>query len=120
MRPVIPVELEACRVRDGLMGSNSSYGLAGMFQLPGLPILLVISSGPGDGSGWEHVSVSAQNRTPSWTDMSMVKALFWCDDECVVQYHPPRADHINIHQHCLHLWKPVGEFLPMPPKGLIA
>ena len=64
---------------------------------------------------WEHVSVSLKDRTPTWKEMCIVKRLFWNDDEVVVQYHPAKSDYVNFHQYCLHLWKPVGLPLPVPP-----
>lgn len=69
--------------------------------------------------GWEHVSVSRADRCPTWDEMCDVKSLFWDDDDCVIQYHPPKKDHINNHEYCLHLWRPIGIDLPMPPKIMV-
>lgn len=72
------------------------------------------------GEPWEHVSVKAghvkQWRTANWKEMCFVKDLFWAEDECVVQYHPPEADYVNLHHAVLHLWKPKTTPVPMPPK----
>lgn len=46
--------------------------------------------------------------------------LFWNEDEWVVQYHPARAAHINVHPHCLHLWRSRKHEFPTPPTWLIA
>lgn len=72
------------------------------------------------GCGWEHVSVSPYKRNviPSWDDMCYIKDLFWDEDECVVQYHPPKSQYVNMVPNCLHLWKPVGHDLEMPPSIL--
>lgn len=43
------------------------------------------------GGGWEHVSVSLNNRCPTWEEMCMVKDIFWGEDECVIQFHPPKS-----------------------------
>ncbi len=91
----------------------------GSFAIPleGSRRLIVVSSGrphEGDG-GWEHVSVSLPNRCPTWEEMCRVKRLFWKDDECVVQFHPPEAANINVHNYCLHLWRWLGGEFPMPP-----
>lgn len=51
--------------------------------------------------------------------MCFVKDLFWSDDDCVVQYHPPKSDYINNHEHCLHLWKPIDKQIPTPPSILV-
>lgn len=72
------------------------------------------------GMGWEHVSVSRQNRTPTWEEMCRVKDLFWDAEECVVQYHPPKSDYRNLHKYCLHLWKPLEVEIPRPPAFTVA
>jgi hypothetical protein len=63
---------------------------------------------------WEHVSVSAST-TPTWAEMCWVKGLFWDPDELAIQLHPPEADYVNVHARCLHLWRPIGVALPVPP-----
>ena len=72
-----------------------------------------------DGFGWEHVSVSRRDRCPTWDEMCQIKALFWDDDDCVIQYHPPRSEYVNNHPYCLHLWRPIGVSLPMPPSIMV-
>jgi hypothetical protein len=83
-----------------------------------------------DGGGWEHVSVSlrrgpkhtlapgetfADFQPPTWSQMCMVKALFWDPEEMVLQYHPPESEYVNVHPAVLHLWRPVGKKVPTPP-----
>ena len=48
-----------------------------------------------------------------------VKDLFWNETECVVQYHPPKADYVNNHPHCLHLWGRADGNIPRPPAILV-
>jgi hypothetical protein len=71
------------------------------------------------GDGWEHVSVSLHHRCPTWDEMVFVKSLFWSDDECVIQYHPPKSEYVNCHPYCLHLWKPIDVAIPMPPTYMV-
>ena len=81
-------------------------------------ILKVIAS-DGMETGWQHVSVSLQdqpNKCPSWPEMALVKRLFWDSHECVVQFHPPDDEHVNIHEGCLHLWRQEGQEFALPPK----
>ena len=59
-----------------------------------------------NGGGWDHVSVSLSSRCPTWDEMVRMKELFFADDECVMQLHPPKSDYINCHPYCLHLWRP--------------
>lgn len=66
-------------------------------------MLRVIAS---NGGGWDHVSVSASGRCPTWPEMDHVKDLFFYGDEVVMQLHVAKRDHINFHPYCLHLWRP--------------
>lgn len=80
--------------------------------------LFVIAS---DGEGWEHVSVTVQDakRCPTWEEMCRVKEAFWDAEDCVVQFHPPKSEHINNHPYCLHLWRPIGHDIPTPPTIMV-
>lgn len=69
--------------------------------------------------GWEHLSVSMPSKTPSWDQMCRMKDIFWNKDEACVEYHPKEEDYVNMHQHCLHIWKPTEEYLPTPPHILV-
>lgn len=71
------------------------------------------------GGGWEHVSVSLGRRCPTWDEMCMIKDIFWGEEECVVQFHPPHSEYVNLHPYCLHLWKKSGEVFETPPKEYI-
>jgi hypothetical protein len=113
-------KLEAHRIVAGHLASDRSYGMYGMFALPGpRGDRLVIMSGGGDDTGWEHVSVSKTRNPPNWDEMCFVKDLFWREDECVMQLHPPKADYVNNHRNCLHLWRPKLIDIPRPPLILV-
>ncbi len=111
--------LERGRVQDGQMGSDSTDGNNGVFfvsTLAGIKLRIIAS----DGCGWEHVSVTVKKkRTPTWGEMQFVKDLFWQEEEAVVQFHAPRSRHINNHNYCLHLWRPIGVKLAMPPLAMV-
>lgn len=47
--------------------------------------------------------------------MCWLKDQFWDEEECVVQFHPPRSDYVNNHPFVLHLWKPLAVEMPRPP-----
>lgn len=103
--------LEKHRVREGNYASATGDRF-GAFRLGGLAIL---ASGGDAEVAWEHVSVSRHDRTPNWAEMDRVKRLFWGDDEAVMQLHVARRNHVNIHPNCLHLWRPIGQPIPLPP-----
>ena len=70
------------------------------------------------GGGWEHISMDGKKRMPTWEEMSELKDMFFDEDECCVQYHPPKSEYVNNIPYCLHLWKPVEKYsgtLPVPP-----
>lgn len=101
-----------------LWASNTDAGNNGVFIFnltENLQVRCIASCG----MGWEHVSVSVllanrKDRCPYWEEMCKVKDLFWDEDDCVIQYHPPKADYVSQHQYCLHLWRPIGIELPRP------
>lgn len=69
--------------------------------------------------GWDHVSISRPDRIPTWGEMDFVKRAFFREDEAAYQLHPPVADHINCHPRALHIWRPHGQPIPMPPKEFV-
>lgn len=98
----------------------------GSFKVPGpqgMTLLIVASDGkewPLEGPAWEHVSVSRVRDgrygvTPGWGEMEFVRDLMFEEDELVLQFSVPRDNHINIHPGVLHLWKPIGVVIPLPP-----
>lgn len=108
------------RIKAGRLGSDDSIGNAGAFEIKlkhGQTVFVIAS----DGAGWEHVSVSRRDRCPTWDEMCQIKAMFWDEDDCVLQFHPPRSEYINIHPNCLHLWRPTdgNQSMPMPPSILV-
>ncbi len=114
---------EKFRIRTGPLGSSPDIGNAGAFRIPFRAPgktrsydMCVISSCD---CGWEHVSVSLPDRCPTWEEMCQVKAIFWDAEDCVVQYHPKASQHINNHDYCLHLWRPVGVPMPTPPGWMV-
>jgi hypothetical protein len=106
------------RVRRGPFASTDAIGNNGKFFVQLVPgeVFQVIAS---DGLGWEHVSCSLPHRTPTWDEMCRIKALFWSPEDCVVQYHPPASQHVNVHPYCLHLWRPTDQALPQPPRIMV-
>jgi hypothetical protein len=112
---------EQHRITTGRAKSDTSFGNNGAFRVPlrkGRTVYYasVIAS---DGAGWEHVSVSFENRTPTWEEMCQIKAIFWDSDDVVIQYHPRASDYVNMHRHCLHLWRPTDSEVPTPPPILV-
>jgi len=109
---------ERLRLRTGPWGtSKETHGNNGVFYLKykGIEYRIIAS----DGGGWEHVSISGEFLPPDWDVMCHVKSLFWDDEEVVMQLHPKKSDYVNVHNNCLHLWKPIGVDIPTPPKSFV-
>ncbi len=108
---------ERFRIPRGPLASTAADGNNGAFAIPYQSYAFrVIAS---DGMGWEHVSISMTvKRCPNWTEMCFIKDLFWDAEDCVVQFHPPKSEYVNLHDFCLHLWRPTSAELPRPTKIL--
>ena len=124
MKRTLAPEIEKQRI-----GGDPNSGPYGQWRLvcpiTGRRLTVIASDGrdwveeklPGD--PWEHVSVSSPFGCPTWAEMVWVKDLFWHADECVIEYHPPKSDYVNVHPNVLHMWRPVGVAIPMPPKETV-
>ena len=71
------------------------------------------------GGGWDHVSVSWTNRTPTWEEMAKVKRLFFYPEEVCVEYHPAESEYVSYHPFCLHIWRYQQPGMPMPPAWMV-
>lgn len=105
-----------------LLKSDDSYGTNGFFRIP-LSENTLANVQASSGCGWEHVSVHVVEdyiaETPTWDEMCIIKDIFWDEEDCVVQYHPPKSHYINHHENVLHLWKPTDFEIPVPDPILV-
>ncbi len=107
------------RIRSGPLGTDDSFGNNGAFFVPSRPGRTPFKVIASDGEGWDHVSASLPDRCPTWEEMCLIKALFWDDTDAVMELHPPRADWVNNHRFCLHLWRPQVDRIPLPPAWMV-
>lgn len=98
----------------GYEEGNSTNG-AFVFRVWGVELRVIVS----DGLGWDHVSVSLVDRCPTWDEMCAIKRKFFSDDECAVQFHPPKSEYVNCHPHTLHLWRKQGAAVELPPRECV-
>jgi len=111
IREPIPRVLEGFKIAGDPGAVDGAYVLFHRGQR-----LNVIAS---NGGGWDHVSVSTATRCPTWEEMEYVRSLFFRGSETVMQLSVPRAQHINNHPHCLHLWRPQQCEIPRPPSEFV-
>lgn len=98
----------------------------GFFVIPspssGEPMRCIVSAGRLDPSAppWDHVSVSLENRCPTWQEMDYLARLFFKPTEAAMQLHVPASEHVNCHPYCLHIWRPSGlKKIPLPPSWMV-
>jgi hypothetical protein len=123
MRKTLSPEIERGRILVGYYGSVPNSGPIGAFTIKSPYVddilrIIACDAGP-DTQGWEHVSVSTNNRCPFWEEMCFIKGLFWEAEECVFQLHPPESEYINFHPYALHLWRNVDRPVPKPPSAFV-
>lgn len=113
--------VEQYRITHGEFASghgdrNGAFIVRGWELLPatGGDVSIIAS----DGYGWDHVSVSG-DKIPRWHVMAWVKDQFWDDTEAVMQLHVPASQHVNNMSRCLHLWRPQGVEIPLPPSWMV-
>lgn len=118
MKSTFPAIVERGRIAEGKWATRHSETF-GMFFVKhprtGRRFKVMV----GDGSGWDHVSVSLERRCPTWDEMCWIKNLFFEAEERVVQFHPPVAEYVTNCKNCLHLWKLQHEEFPSPPEWMV-
>ena len=107
--------------REAAAGAESSPGSPARFRVP-LPVFSSTACVQAAlVEGWEHVSVyvveNGKEETPTWEEMRAVRALFWDPDDCVLQYYPAEGSGVDRQLHTIHLWRPIGNEVPTPPKA---
>lgn len=111
------------RLKDhAILGSDDSAGNNGFFVIP-IEKNIIANVMASDGRSWEHVSVhmvdNGKQETPTWDEMCIIKDMFWDEEDCVLQYHPPRSHYVNHHEHVLHLWRSTDKEIPIPDPILV-
>lgn len=111
-------KLNKFRVKSGMWSSHDTdeHGLFFIKTMKG-DVLKVLSSGWSN-RDWYHVSVSLPNRCPTWSEMCMIKDLFF-GDVVAIQFHPKKSEYINNHPYCLHLWANMNEQIKTPHHSLV-
>ena len=116
MRKKFGIQVEMGRLQNHPIVRSRTGDDWGFFEIMREGILIrVLASGGNEEVPWEHVSVSLQTRCPTWDEMCWVKDLFFEEHEVVVQYHPAKAEAVNFHNFCLHMWRPTRAAMPTPP-----
>lgn len=57
-----------------------------------------------DGLEYVHASIAHNNSVPTYEDLVLLHTAVWGKGGYAYQMFVPRASHVNIHEHALHLW----------------
>lgn len=122
MKNLMELQFEKYRLTQA---EDSMWGIfprdkAGIFMLPSSRHMINLRAIVSVSDGWDHVSVSTSVRCPTWDELEFVKRFFFKPDEVAMQLHLPPSDHISLHPHCLHIWRPHHATIPLPPKEMVA
>lgn len=91
-------------------------GNSAAFQNEPLRVVISFDENHAPEGRWRHVSVSCQDRLPTYAELGEVRELFFNPEATVVQIMPPKSQWVNQHQFCLHLWQRLDK--PLLPQGL--
>lgn len=65
------------------------------------PVRALVSKDAGD---W-HISVSCEDRYPTWDEIKEARYDLLPDDIYMAQILPPKSEFVNIHPNTFHLWQ---------------
>jgi len=52
-----------------------------------------------------HLSIAHPDRLPTWQEVKEARELLIDDNITVGMILPPKAEYVNIHEFCFHLWE---------------
>lgn len=65
---------------------------------------IIVSCAPQDDGGeWVHASIAHKFTMPTYDDLKMLHRVVFAEAWAYQVFAPP-SDHVNIHEHALHLW----------------
>lgn len=60
-------------------------------------------------AGLLHLSVSHENRYPTWDELASARDLIGTPEQRFVMVFPSHDEYVNVHQSTLHLWQVAEE-----------
>lgn len=64
---------------------------------------MIVTCAPYGDTEWIHASMSLPDRVPTYQELKRLHRAVFGDGWSYQVFAPPN-DHINLHEHCLHLW----------------
>jgi hypothetical protein len=96
-------------VRDFLAAGMIEPG-ARYFAFGGCSVIL--ARGP---AGW-HLSIAHPSRYPTWDEVAEARYRLVPDGATMAMILPPRAEYVDVHPNCFHLYE-IGGIIPGGPPG---
>ena len=87
-----------------------------MIRRDGTGSVIVTAFPHHDGTEWIHASIAGDDM-PTYDDLCTLHAAVWGTTGWSYQAFAPSSDHVNIHQHALHLWGRADGHAVMPNFG---
>jgi len=75
----------------------------GAFKMGRCNIIITIETGD-----W-HLSISTPSESPTYEEIKKARYKYLPDNLVMAQIFPPKADFVNLHPYCHHLWE-IGEY----------
>lgn len=117
---ILDVRRRLGRERWGVPFELAIYGLddGSSWVVPHLlePMRILVSHAPietaeSDSEPWIHASIAHRDRMPTYDELAAMHRAVWPTGWAYQVFAPP-AEHVNIHDHALHLWgRPDGRAL---------
>ena len=92
------------RLGRGNWSTPTPHGPDGWYfvELGGMSSVIV-SCAPHADQEWVHASIAHQDRMPTYADLKLLHGAVFGDGWAYQVFAPP-SDHVNIHEHALHLF----------------
>lgn len=79
----------------------------------GLYVVVTTDKFPNDPRRWLHISVSHEDRYPTWEELMSIKDEFMGEEVEAYQVLPRHSEHVNVSATCFHLWHCLsGDIMP--------
>lgn len=103
----------------GPMGLRCKITTGGAVHTPG-SIIVTQAAHDDDGIEWLHASIAWRDRDPSYAELAILFRAVFGRRRFAYQVFAPESEHVNIHEHALHLWGHVnGERLTPRVEGTV-
>ena len=79
----------------------------------------IVTAANHDGVEYVHASIANAHQMPLYEDLVELHYAVWGDNGYAYQVFAPRAAHVNIHEHALHLWGRLDGAPVLPEFGMM-